>query len=145
DVQPPRDLRHLTAVMADRESDGLGFDVGKRAHMTAVVEQCQGGLVAEAAHVLVEEAALHRIVVDDQTAFAHAATTQAERVPNWGTVADQAYRGVKSAALASTSTRLILLAISSIARRPLRRFREPPVDPRRSRAISIHARRHGRF
>src|SRR5262249_49699612 len=73
DVQPPRDLGHLTAVMADGESDGLGFDVGKRAHMTAFVEQCQGGLVAEAAHALVEEA-LHSIVVDHQTAFAHAAT-----------------------------------------------------------------------
>src|SRR6516225_4092319 len=60
--------------MADGESDGLGFDVGKRAHMTAFVEQCQGGLVAEAAHALVEEMAFHRIVVDDQTAFAHVAT-----------------------------------------------------------------------
>src|SRR5215467_14511383 len=75
DVQPPRDLGHLTAVMADGESDGLGFDVRKRAHMTAFVEQCQGGLVAEAAHAQVE-AALHRIVVDDETTFAHAATSQ---------------------------------------------------------------------
>jgi len=88
-MQPPRDLGHLTAVMADRESDGLGFDVGKRAHMTAFVEQCQGGLVAEAALRLVEEMAFHWIVVDDQTAFAHVATPT-ERVPNWGTVADQA-------------------------------------------------------
>src|SRR5262249_44880824 len=75
DVQPPRDLGHLTAVMADGESDGLGFDLGKRAHVAAPVEQRDGGLVAESAHRLVE-AALHRIVVDDETTFAHAATSQ---------------------------------------------------------------------
>src|SRR5262245_24437032 len=39
DAQPPRDLGHLTAVMAYGESDGLGFDVRKRAHMAASVEQ----------------------------------------------------------------------------------------------------------
>jgi len=74
DVQPPRDLGHLAAVMADGESDGLGFDIGKRARMAAFVEQCQAGFVAESALRLLEEAALHRIVVDDQTSFAHAAT-----------------------------------------------------------------------
>ena len=55
DVQPPRDLGHLAAVMADGESDGLGFDIGKRARMAAFVEQCQAGFVAESALRLVEE------------------------------------------------------------------------------------------
>ena len=89
DVQPPRDLGHLTAIMAYGESDGLGFDVGKRAHMAAFVEQCQGGLVAESALRPVEEAALHRIVVDDQLR-SRMPRPQAERVLNWRTVADQA-------------------------------------------------------
>src|SRR6266850_1849886 len=30
DAQPPRDLGHLTVVMRDSESDGLGFDVLER-------------------------------------------------------------------------------------------------------------------
>src|SRR6516162_9309246 len=50
DAQPPRDLGHLPAVTTYREADGLGFDVRKRAHVAAAVEQRDGGLVAEAAH-----------------------------------------------------------------------------------------------
>src|SRR6516225_6589518 len=76
DAQPPRDLGHLPAVTTYREADGLGFDVRKRAHVAAAVEQRDGGLVAEAAHRLVWEAALHRSFVDDQNALAHAATSQ---------------------------------------------------------------------
>src|SRR5262249_38936963 len=79
--------------MADGESDGFGFDLGKRAHMAAFVEQGEDGLVAGPAHRLVEEAALHRIVVDDETTFAHAATPGRTYVPNWGTVADHALTG----------------------------------------------------
>src|SRR6516162_4706096 len=120
-AQPPRDLGHLPAVMADGEADGLGFDVRKRAHVAAPVEQRDGGLVAEAAHRLVWEAALHRSFVDDQNALAHAATSQP--CAELGTVADRAYRGVNIAPVVSASTGLILLAISSIARRRLRRLR----------------------
>ena len=88
-MQPPRDLGHLTAVMADRESDGLGFDVGKRAHMAAFVEQCQAGLVAESALRLVEEG---RSTGSSLTIKLRSRMPrpQAPRVPNWGTVVDQA-------------------------------------------------------
>ena len=53
-------------------------------------------LVAGLAHHVVEEPALHGIVVDDQNTLTHHATSRAQlcdkqhRVPNWGTVADYA-------------------------------------------------------
>src|SRR5215475_1142293 len=105
-MQPPRDLGHLTAVMAYRESDGLGFDIRMRSRMAPPWN----------------------------------------RVPNEALSPIRPKRGVKIAAVVSTSTGLILLAISSIARCRLRRLHAGPVDPRRSRAISIiHAPGRGRF
>src|SRR5262245_16179487 len=135
DAQPPRDLGHLPAVMADGEADGLGFDVRKRAHVATPVEQRDGGLVAEAAHRLVWEAALHRSFVDDQTALAHAATSQP--CAELGTVADRTYRGVKNCA------RCLSVYGPHIARdfeyraATVAAIAWWPVDPRRSRAISI--------
>ena len=38
DLQPPRDLRHLPAVVRDGEADGLGFDLLQRTHVAVVVE-----------------------------------------------------------------------------------------------------------
>jgi hypothetical protein len=39
DAQPPRDFGHLTVVMRDSESDGLGFDVRERPHIAVPIEQ----------------------------------------------------------------------------------------------------------
>jgi hypothetical protein len=47
---------------------------------------CDEGLVAELAHHIVEESALHGIVIDDQDSLTH--TQPRYRVPNWGNVAD---------------------------------------------------------
>ena len=41
DPQPPRDLRHLAAIMGEREPDRLRLDLLQRAHVTAVIEQIQ--------------------------------------------------------------------------------------------------------
>ena len=39
DLQPPRDFRHLPAVMREREADDLGLDVLERTHLATAVDQ----------------------------------------------------------------------------------------------------------
>src|SRR5262245_50933241 len=94
-MQPSRDLGHLTAVMAYRESDGLGFDIRKRAHMALSIEQreCRGGRRGRGR-------CKRRVVVDDQNALAHGATWN--RVPNEALSPIRPKRGVKIAAVVST-------------------------------------------
>src|SRR5215813_8168588 len=41
DAQPPRHLRHLSAIMRDRESDGLGLDLLERAYVAGGVGERQ--------------------------------------------------------------------------------------------------------
>src|SRR5262249_38999373 len=139
DVQPPRDFGHLTAVMAYRESDGLGFDIRKRAHMALSIEQreCRGGR---------RDRGCCKRRVESTIRMRSRMASPWNRGPNEALSPIRPKRGVKIAAVVSTSTGLILLAISSIARRRLWRLRAGPVDPRRSRAISIiYAPGHGRF
>jgi hypothetical protein len=57
--------------MAYRESDGLGFDIRKRAHMALSIEQreCRGGRRDRGC-------CKRRVVVDDQNALAHGVTLE---------------------------------------------------------------------
>src|SRR5580658_8434528 len=46
DAELTRHLRHLPAVVVEREADGFGFDLLERSYISAVVDEPQGMRVA---------------------------------------------------------------------------------------------------